>query len=258
MTVDLEARALAGDARAQVQLSQRLDQQGRHGEAVDWLARAGGARDVEALTLLGLRLLTGQHAPRLPADGLRLLSDAASLGGADAAGHLAVLIGGGIHARQSWPVALDMLQRSAELGSASSQAQLRILAGVDEGGEPAGPEAWRTLREGVDMAAWAAPAQGVTLSASPLVRSFPGLVPAAACAWVVDQSRGRLLRAELYDPATGKPVLSEETRLNRIANFSLAETNLLNILIQTKISAAIGVPFSHFESFAALHYLVGE
>ena len=258
MTVDLEARALAGDARAQVEFAQRLDELGRHGEAVDWLARAGRADDVQALTLLGLRLLTGDNAPYLPADGARLLSDAASRGGAAAAGHLAVLIGGGIHAQQSWPVALDLLQRSAELGSASARTQLRILAGADEGDRPDRPEAWRELRQAVDMEAWTAPAPGVTLSQSPFVRSFQGLAPPAACEWVIGQSRGRLVRAELYDPDTGKPVLSTETRLNRIANFGLADTNLLNILVQTRISASLGIDFHHFESFAVLNYLVGE
>lgn len=258
MTVDLEARALAGDARAQVELSQRLDREGRHGEAVDWLARAGRADDVEALTLLGLRLLTGQDAPYLPTDGARLLSDAAALGGADAAGHLAVLLGGGIHVRQSWPVALDLLQRSAELGSASARTQLRILAGGDEAAAPDRRDDWRGLREAVDLAAWTTPAEGVTLSEAPLVRSFQGLAPAAACEWVIAQSRGRLVRAELYDPATGKPVLSTETRLNRIANFALADTNLLNILVQTRIGATLGIDFDHFESFAVLSYQVGE
>ena len=258
MTVDLEAKALAGNARAQVELAQRLDRQGRHDEAVDWLARASRADDVEALTLLGLRLLTGRDAPCLPADGVRLLSDAATRGGADAAGHLAVLIGGGIYARQSWPVALDLLQRSAELGSTSARTQLAILAGVDEVGDPERPEVWRELREAVDLAAWTAPVQGVTRSESPLVRSFQGLAPPAACEWVIQQSRGRLVRAELYDPATGKPILSEETRLNRIANFGLVDTNLLNILVQTRISATLGIDFDHFESFAVLNYLAGE
>ena len=258
MTVDLEARALAGDARAQVELSQRLDLEGRHGEAVDWLARAGRADDVEALTLLGLRLLTGRDAPHLPTDGARLLSTAATLGGADAAGHLAVLIGGGIHVRQNWPVALDLLQRAAELGSASARTQLRILAGADKAGAPDRPEDWRRLREAVDLAAWTAPAVGVSLSQSPLVRSFQSLLPPAACAWVIEQSRERLVRAELYDPATGKPVLSTETRLNQIANFGLADTNLLNILIQTRISATLGIAFDRFESFAVLSYQVGE
>ncbi len=258
MSADLEVKASAGDTRAQVQLARRLDEQGRHQDAVNWLARAGSAGDAEALSLLGLRLLTGSDAPFLPSDGVRLLSDAAAAGDAEAAGRLAVLIGGGIYARQSWPVALDCLQRSAELGSADAQAQLRILAGAEGGDEPSGPGAWGALRQRVDLAAWTTAPEGVVLSDAPLIKSFAELAPRAACDWVIQQSRGRLVRAELYDPQSGRPVHSEETRLNRIANFGLADTNLLNILIQARIAAAMGVPFDHFESFAALHYVVGE
>ena len=192
MTVELEARALAGDARAQVELARRLDQQGRHGEAIDWLARAGRVDDVEALTLLGLRLLTGQDAPCLPADGVRLLSSAGALGGADAAGHLAVLMGGGIYVRQNWKGALDCLQHAAEHGSASAQAQLRILAGADQGDAPSGPDAWRRLREGVDLTAWTTPAQSVTLSDDPFIKAYPSLLPPAAwdCSTTQSQAAG--------------------------------------------------------------------
>ena len=252
---DLERRASSGDARAQVALARTLDEQGRHSEAVDWLARAGQAGDIEALTLLGLRLITGENAPLLPANGLGLLGDAAQAGGADAAAHLAVLIGGGIHARQSWGGALDCLQRSAELGSGSAGRQLQILAGAEVGG---GPDAWRRLREAIDLEPWLRSAPSEALSSSPVIRSTRDLIPAQACAWVIEQAKARLVRAELYDPATGRPVPGTDTRLNRIANFSLTDTCLLNILIQARISAVVGVPFHMMEPFAVLHYTVGE
>ena len=252
---DLERKASAGDARAQVSLARTLDSQGRHSEAVDWLARAGQAGDLEALTLLGLRLITGENAPLLPASGVGLLGDAAQAGGADAAAHLAVLIGGGIHARQSWDGALDCLQRSAELGCGSSGRQLQILAGAEAGD---GPDSWRRLRQAVDLDPWLRPAASEVLSDSPPVRSVRGLIPAQACAWVIEQSEARLAPAELYDPVTGKPVPGTETRLNRIANFSLTDTCLLNILIQARMSTAVGIPFHMMEPFAVLHYAVGE
>ncbi len=99
-----------------------------------------------------MKLLVGRHAPFLPADGARLLGDAAAAGGAEAAGHLAVLIGGGFYVKQSWPAALDWLQRSAELGSGAAQAQLRILAGTDR--EDGAPAAWAQLRQAIDLEAW--------------------------------------------------------------------------------------------------------
>ena len=252
---ELERKASAGDARAQVALARTLDEQARHGEAIDWLARAGQGGDIEALTLLGLRLITGENAPLLPAGGVGLLGDAAQAGGADAAAHLAVLIGGGIYARQSWDGALDCLQRAAELGCRNSGRQLQILAGAQAGD---GPDPWRRLRQAIDLDPWLRPAASEVLSDSPPVRSVRGLIPSPACAWVIEQSEARLAPAELYDLATGKPVRGTETRLNRIANFSLTDTCLLNILIQTRMSGAVGIPFHMMEPFAVLHYAVGE
>jgi hypothetical protein len=186
---------------------------------------------------------------------VRLLNNAAVAGGAEAAGTLAVLIGGGIYARQSWPVALDCLQRSAELGSVRARRQLEILAGAPVG---AGPDACKRLRQGIDLAPWFAAATTEAISASPRIFSVRGLIPPQACAWVIDEAKDRLVRAELYDPVTGKPMLGTETRLNRIANFNLAQTSLLNILIQHRMSAATGIPFQMMEAFAVLHYAPGE
>ncbi|MEI9965649.1 MAG: TonB-dependent receptor [Caulobacteraceae bacterium] len=181
-----------------------LDAQGRHAEAVDCLSRAGrGGNDARALGLLGLRLLTGDRAPFLPAEGARLLGDAAGAGDAEAAGRLAVLIGGGFYARQSWPAALDCLQRSAELGSAFAQTQLRILAGAETTTEPAAPGPLAAAARGAwTSPPWLAVPPSVSLSDSPSVRAVPGLIPPAACAWVISQAQPRLVRAELYDPAT--------------------------------------------------------
>ena len=66
------------------------------------------------------------------------------------------------------------------------------------------------------------------------------------------------MRAELYDPKTGQPVLGAETRLNRIANFNLADTQLLNILVQARMAAVLGAPMAMLEPFAVLHYAPGE
>ncbi len=255
---DIRAEASTTAARAQIDLAGRLDAEGQHEEAINCLARAAGMGDAEALTVLGLRLVTGQNAPFLPADGARLLSDAVHAGGAAAAGHLAVLVGGGFHARQSWDQGLDLLQRSAELGSSSAATQLRILAGAAGRQEESGSEAWADLRRRVDLSAWTGPPSISILSKSPSVRSVSGLVPPSACAFVIGQSQARLVGAELYDPETAAAVLGQDTRLNRIANFGLADTCLLNLVIQARISAAAGLPMNQMEAFAVLHYAPGE
>ena len=250
---DIETKAAAGDTRAQIELAAKLDGEGRHTDAINWLARAGKAGDSQALTLLALRLLTGRDAPFLPADGARLLSDAAGAGHAGAAGHLAVLLGGGFFVKQDWRAALAYLVRSAELGSQAAQAQLRILA--DRGDDESD---FKALAAAIDLKTWVTPPEGRTLSEQPLVRAVQAVIPARASAWVIEQAKARLVRAELYDPNTGAAVQSQETRQNRIANFTLADTNLLNLLIQARIAAAVGCPQPMLEAFAVLHYAVGE
>lgn len=247
----LEKRAETGDVAAERELAARLDADGRHTEAINWLARAGRAGDAEALTALGLRLLTGRDAPFLPTDGVKLLSDAGRAGGVEALEHLAVLIGGGIYARQSWEGALDVLLEAAERGSTSAQAQLRLLSRGASG-------SWSSLRKAIDLGAWLSPPRLQPLSQSPRIARVEALAPPEICDWIIGQSKERLVRAELYDPATGKPVLSTETRLNRIATYDLAGASLLNLLVQARMAAAIGAPLVMMEPFAVLHYAAGE
>jgi tetratricopeptide (TPR) repeat protein len=254
MTVtELERQAASGDIAAQRALAEALDAEGRHTDAIDWLARAGQAGDVEALTALGLRLVVGQNAPFLPTDGARLLGDAAGAGGARAMEHLAVLIGGGFYARQSWPMALDLLQRAADAGSPSAQAQLQLLAG-----DSRGDRSWTAVRQAIDLSAWTRAPAARTLSASPAIQAVENLIPPGVCDWIIGQCAGKMERAELYDPATGQHTPGTETRLNRIANFNLAETNLANLLVQAKMAAALGAPMPMLEPFAVLNYAPGE
>ena len=252
----LEDRARAGDVGAQIRLAASLDDQGRHEEAIDWLSRAAQSGDAGALTVLGMRLLVGDHAPFLPKQGAGLLSDAAAGGGADAAAMIAVLAGGGFHGPQSWTVALDYLRVSAELGAASARNQLRLLAG-DPTASPEPPDVWRRLRQSVDVASWTSAPPVETLRSSPRVLSVQGLIPPPVCDWVIGQSRPRLQRALVQDPETGHTVMGE-TRTNQVANFELTSTSLLNLFVQARIAAAAGVAPQMMEAFAVLHYAVGQ
>ena len=249
----LEQKAGAGDVAAQRALADRLDAAGRHDEAVEWLARAGAAGDALALTRLGVRLVTGLNAPFLPADGARLLDNAAGAGGVEAMERLAVLIGGGFYARQSWDAALDLLQKAAEGGSANAQTQLRLLAG-----KAGSVDGWSDLRRSVDVASWTRAPEPRVLSPSPRILAVSGLVPPELCDWIVGQAGGKLVRAELYDPNTGQPMPGTETRLNRIANFNLAETHLANLFVQARMAAVVGAPLQMLEAFAVLNYAPNE
>jgi tetratricopeptide (TPR) repeat protein len=250
---ELERKAAAGDVGAQRALADSLDAAGRHTDAIDWLARAAQTGDVEALTQIGLRLLIGKDAPLLPNDGARMLANAADLGGVEAMERMAVLIGGGFYARQSWAVALDLLAKAAAAGSLTSQAQLELLAAREANGDD-----WSRLAGSVDMAHWTKPAETRTLSDSPRILAVSAVIPPEVCDWVIAQSASRLAPAELYDPKTGRPMQSTETRLNRIAHFNLAGVSLAHMFVQARMAATIGAPMQLLEPFAVLHYATGE
>ena len=254
---ELEARAGAGETAAQVKLAGHCDAEGRHSDAIDWLARAAGAGDAEALDQLGVRLITGQNAPWRPLDGAGLLVDAARRGSGEAAARVSVLAGGGFYGPQSWEVALDFLQRAAELNWAPAQDQLRLLGdGATLQGAPLA-EVWSRLRQSIDLAYWTTAPAGIAHNAEPLIRSVANLVPAEVCDWIIAQSTPRLVRAEVHDPETGQAIMGD-TRTNRVANFGLMDTSLVNLLVQARIAAATGAPTVMMEAFAVLHYAIGE
>ena len=251
----LENKAAAGDVHAQIALAERLDAEGRHEDALNWLAKAAQTGDAEALTRVGVRLIAGRNAPAMPTQGAGLLQDAALAGGGEAAAVLSVLAAVGAYRPQSWPEALDLLQRSAELGWAPAQAQLCILAG--EAGGSAGPD-WTGVRRAIDLDAWMRPATPTrTLCEAPRLQVFERFMPPEVCAWVIAQARDRLVRAEIYGGDQSRFV-QDQSRTNTTANFTLVETNLINLLIQAKIGASVGASLARMEAFNVLHYDVGE
>jgi hypothetical protein len=231
------------------------DAAGRHGEAINELAIATQRGDVEAMTELGKRLVIGDRAPQLPKDGTQLLLDAVKGGSPEAALHLANLVALGAHVEQSWTGALTLLVVAAERGSESARGQLNVLAGRPAG-EAVSAEGWRGLAERIDLRAWLAPCDGTTLCAAPLVRSFPEFIPDQACGWLIERARGRLKRALIYDPEHGD--VADQMRTNTAAGFDLIDADLVQIAIQHRMSAVVGVPVHNMEGPTVLHYEVGE
>lgn len=229
-----------------------LDAAGRHTEAIAALARATGAGNIDAMAALGRRLLVGDRGPCLPADGARLLLDAAQRGHPDAQGRAAALLGGGIGTPQSWPAALAMLGAAAEGGHHGARAQLTALGGA---GDPGGH--WKRLAANFDLTQWLARPAAQTLRQDPQILVFGQLLPEAVCAWLIEQSRGRLVRARVYDPIDKRETTSE-MRTNTTATFGVAEVGLLHFLVQARIASGCGIPLTHFEAPAVLHYDVGE
>ncbi len=107
------------------------------------------------------------------------------------------------------------------------------------------------------MGRWHTPLSGATLSESPLVRHFPTFASAEVCEWLIDKSRGRLVRAPVYSQTTRKEKISE-TRTNTWAMFNVLDADLVSVLVQVGMCANTGMPFRHLEPLSVLHYAVGE
>lgn len=235
-----------------------LDAQGRHGEAIDALARGTKAGDTECKAWLGLRLMAGDHAPALPAEGLGFLTEAAGEGSAFAAGRAAALLALGLHAPPDWPGVMHWLGKAATLGSLPAQLQIVAL-----GGSPAAKIArgeaipWEQMASTIDLGTWSQAPAAVTHSKSPRVCTFPDLINGPACEALISFARGRLQRA-LADDAAARRDAGHASRSNSVAIFGFDAIEPLHILLQHRMSAACGMSVSHFEAPTLLHYDVGE
>ena len=239
-----------------------LDHAGRHPEAIALLSRAAAAGDLAAKRTVGLRILLGDRAPPLGPDGVRLISEAAAQGDARSAELCSVLSGAGIHCAQDWAKALDWLQHAAELGSERARGTLGVL-GADRdlaalAVDPAPPaHLWTQLRASVDIARLTAPPPVRVLHREPLVCSAPGFAKPWLCGWLIAQARGRLTRAEVYNPHTGGLEQAPE-RSNSSALITLLDTDLAHVALQARIAATVGKPFAHLEPAFVLHYAPGQ
>ena len=228
---------------AEIEMAERHDAEGRHYEAIDCLARATQRGDVEAKTRLAKRLIVGDRAPLLWREGAMLMREAAQEGGAEAAALLAVLFAAGLGGRHDWKSALELAALAAQRGWQPAAEQLRVLAAVGGGR--------------IDVASWAHVPRAIPLHDDPDIRLFPSFVTDEVCAWLIERSRGRLTRALVYDPDRKEDIVSE-TRTNSAAGFNLMETDLVHLMVQTRISVATGIPIVNMEGATVLHYAVGE
>ena len=241
---------------AAIALAEQHDQAGRHDDAINALARATQSGDIAAMTELGKRLLIGDRAPLMPTEATGILLDAAEGGSAEAALRLAVLKALGAHMPQDWNDAIGLLVFAAEHGSDSARKQLVVLAG-----EPlesaASTRDWRQPAARIDTHFWQSAPAGTTLSTNPLVRVFPEFVTDPMCAWLIERAQPKLQRALIYDPVNGKDI-ADHMRTNSAAGFDLIQADVVQVAIQSRMSAATGVPLHHMEGATVLHYSPGE
>jgi prolyl 4-hydroxylase len=235
-----------------------LDRAGQHQEAIKALVSAVKKSDVEAHVRLGKRLLVGDRAPHLPLDGASFLQEAAAKGSAEAPAVLSVLYALGLYVKQGWHEGLESLALAASRGWVPAQKQLQVLADP-ECIYPSAKEKrdWKMVALQVDLGAWSVPPAGHDLCSSPVVRTFPDFALPGACNWLIARSRKRLQRPVASDMPSQRVKMSH-TRTHSSVFFDLIETDLVNILLQVRIAACAGLPFSHLEAPVVLHYEVGQ
>lgn len=227
-----------------------LDAEGRHGDALDLLAAASRQGDVEAMSLLGHRLLAGDRAPKLPEHALPLLIEAARGGEPGALARAAALTAGGVYVRQGWEGAMDLLGQAATAGDEQARGQLACLQPPG-----AGPADWATMAKRVPLEDWLRPAPQSPKHEK--VVHVPALVTAPVCAWLIGRARHRLQPALVYDSVDRK-VEVHEMRTNTMAMYDYATLDVVQFLVQARMALTCGYPVQHCELPTILHYEVGQ
>ncbi len=245
---------------SELALAAQHDAAGRYDEAINALARGTGAGDLACKTQLGKRLLAGDRAPALPPEGARFLLEAAAQGEPEAAARIAALTALGLYCKQSWHEALRWLTVAAQRHWQPARGQLLALADIAAGASGSSADSgttWSDLATRIDIAnGWTNPSSR-ELSANPRICALDSFITPAVCDWLIARARSRLTRARVYDPVNREDVIGQ-TRTNSVANFSLADVEVLDVLLQAKMSRACGVPMSHMEAPAVLNYAAGE
>lgn len=238
-------------------LAAEHDAAGHHHDAIDALARGTSAGNLACMRQLGKRLLSGDRAPLLAAEGARFLLDAANRGDAEAAARIAALTALGLYLKPNLRDALRWLATAAERGWDPAQGQLHALAGATAITAKPTADYWSRIAAGIDLTPWQTSPPSRELCADPLIRAVDAFVSPAVCDWIIARARGNLTRALVYD-AVNQQDFASKTRTNSVANFGVANVELLDVLLQTKMSFACRIPMNHMEAPAVLNYQVGE
>lgn len=233
-----------------IEAARQLDLAGRFAEAMEALKGASLKGDLVAMTELAHRLLVGDRAPKSPKHALYLLQQAARQGEARALARLAALTAGGAYLRQDWRQALQLLGQAAAAGDTAAQGQLTCLT------PPGAPAAsWQELATRVPLHDWLQAPRQEQLHEN--VRRVPELAPLPVCSWLIGRARGRLQSALVYDSVSHENQI-HEMRTNTMALFDYSTFDVVQFLLQARMSLTCGYPMQHFETPMVLHYAVGQ
>ena len=211
---------------------------------------------------LGSRLLGGESGRSQQQRGAELIADAARLGNGEAAALLAMMAGAGVFRRQNWDHALDHLQHAAELGWKQAQAQLALLSTDRElatqasAAIPPHTAIWNQLRRSIDLAAWITAPPRQSLCDAPRIRKIEHFIPAGVCNWMIMRGRSKLQRARVYAADGGAQI--DDARTNSETDFNIVESDIVLLLLRTRIAKVLSLPPAVMELTKVLHYSTGQ
>jgi prolyl 4-hydroxylase len=253
---ELRGRAQAGDVEAQIALALAFEAEGDARQARAWFAGAAKAGSLTALRMLAMNLLS--YDPVVERDGVEMLRTAAARGDPEAEHICGMLAAQDGTLDRRWSIALGHVQRAAEAGLPVARAALELIA---RPGPVCGSESprWSRLARLVDADSLVQPLEpAAVLSGSPRILVFERFATPKLCDWLVERARPRIERARVYDPDTGKGGHIRRTRTNTSADFGVAHSDLVLMLLRNRIANCAGLPLDSLESTSVLHYSPGE
>lgn len=254
---DFRIKAEAGDGQAQIEYAQILEANGRNNDAIKWLQKAVDNGDARAKWLLARQFLTQE---KTESDHLApALIMSAAEGDGEAAHFMAVVHACGIGVPRDWSTAFDYLTHSAELGFPLAREELIFLAtGAfdEEHKNKSSQEAWKKLRDGIDLCAWIQVPPVNLVSRDPRIVTVENIASAEMCDWLIEQAKPDRKAASVRITATGE-VQKSDRRTNTVTAFEPFKMNMILAVLRLRISALTGLS-TGMEIINILHYTVGQ
>jgi len=170
-----------------------------------------------------------------------LIERAAEKGHAGAICQLATIEAVGAGRVRDLKKALDLLRGAAELGSDHALKQLALLG----------------CNRTVDATGLLEVPKGRQIADSPRIRVIEQFAETAICDWIVERSRNKLRPAMVWDAHSGSGRV-DAVRTNNMVELRLTDMDVVLAVLRARISIAMRLPESIFETPQVMHYTVGQ
>ncbi len=220
-----------------IEQANQLFAQKRIEDGVALLARAGENGDVDALMQLAVIDFAGSHGVRNLPRGRQWLRRAVEIGHVDGAlMEIALVANGSGQQRADWAGALTLLKIAAR-GDPVAAAQLALIQRLklDEQGRPV------------------AMPRGETLSDTPHVIRYPGLLSRDECAHIATVAGPMLEPSAIVDPATGQ-LRPHPVRTSMAAVIGPAKEDLVIRAINHRLALLTGTATDQGEPLSVMRY----